>query len=237
MGCAGAQAAGPGRPCSDQLGSPSPRAQLEGRHGSPLPKPPSMAVAGWVPPARGPRARIPWPPSVWMAWVWLLVCQSPSVRQGTLRRNLLPDSQEAPSRISVLSARVRGQRWLTPPPAPGARRGERRQLTSHPASPGAMSPLKRRKGPGLQGTRWTLGPVPGERPRGTRTLPSGHACPPPRPVPGREADGHPPRLGRAREGSGPLQPLSLPAFPSHRLPPTCSALNQNPRANKFRWKV
>lgn len=44
-----------------------------------------------------------------------------------------------------------------------------------------MSPLKRREGPGpwALGSWWTLGPVPGERPRGTRTLPSGHARPPP----------------------------------------------------------
>lgn len=34
--------------------------------------------------------------SVWMAWVWLRVCQSPSVRQGTLRRNLLARQSGGP---------------------------------------------------------------------------------------------------------------------------------------------
>lgn len=65
------------------------------------------------------------------------------------------------------------------PPAPGAGRGERRQLTSHPRLSGCHVPLKTEGGPWALGSWWTLGPVPGERPRGTRTLPSGHARPPP----------------------------------------------------------
>lgn len=45
--------------------------------------------SGWLgAPCPGPQGANPLA-SVWMAWVWLLVCQSPSMRQGTLRRNLL----------------------------------------------------------------------------------------------------------------------------------------------------
>lgn len=80
-----------------------------------------------------------------------------------------------------------------------------------------MSPLKRRKGPGLQGTWWTLGPVPGERLRGTRTLPSGHACPPTPSA--RKRSGRPSSLPGLGQG-GQRPPAAAPSSSlSQPLPP------------------
>lgn len=119
------------------------------------------------------------------------------------------------------------------PPAPGAGRGERRQLATR-ASPGAMSPLKRREGPGpwAPGGLWDLSQGRG------RGAPEHclRVTPPPPPLPSaRERSGRPSSLpGPGQGGQRPPAAALSSSFSQPPPPPTCSALNPNQRANKFR---